>query len=71
MAGLPAGGSAYLALAAVSPAAVFAGVGAVSAQLASTRRLALELSAVAFTLGLLALVPVVVKRLRARRSVSS
>ena len=53
VAGLPAGGSAYLALAAVSPAAVFSGVGAVSAQLASTRRLALELGAAAFTLAFL------------------
>jgi len=50
LAGLPAGGSAYLALACVSPAAVFVGVGALGAQLASTRRLALELGAAAFTL---------------------
>src|SRR5262245_2136827 len=42
--GLPAGGSAYLALATVSPALVFAGVGALASQLASTRRLALELA---------------------------
>jgi len=49
-AGLPAGGSAYLALAAVSPAAVFVGAGALTAQLASTRRLALELGAAAFAL---------------------
>jgi ABC-2 type transport system permease protein len=47
---LPVGGSAYLALAAVSPAPVFVGVGAVASQLAPTRRLALELggAAVAF-----------------------
>lgn len=41
---LPAGGSAYLALATVSAAPVFAGVGALASQLAPTRRLALELS---------------------------
>jgi ABC-2 type transport system permease protein len=41
--GLPAGGSAYLALATVSVAPVFVGVGALSSQLAPTRRLALEL----------------------------
>ena len=41
--GLPAGGSAYLALATASVAAVFAGVGAVASQLAPTRRLALDL----------------------------
>jgi ABC-2 type transport system permease protein len=40
--GLPAGGSAYLALAVVSAAPVFVGVGAVASQLAPTRRLALE-----------------------------
>jgi ABC-2 type transport system permease protein len=38
--GLPAGGSAYLALAIVSTAVVFAGVGALSAQIAATRRVA-------------------------------
>jgi ABC-2 type transport system permease protein len=42
--GLPAGGSAFLALAAVSPIAVFAGVGAVASQIAGTRREALELA---------------------------
>lgn len=41
--GLPAGGSAYLALATTSVAAVCVGVGAVASQLAPTRRLALEL----------------------------
>jgi ABC-2 type transport system permease protein len=41
--GLPAGGSAYLALATVTPALVFAGVGALASQLAPTRRTALEL----------------------------
>ena len=41
--GLPAGGAAYLALATVSVAAVFVGVGALASQLAPTRRLALEL----------------------------
>jgi ABC-2 type transport system permease protein len=43
MGGLPAGGSAYLALATVSVVPVFVGVGAVVSQLAPTRRLALEL----------------------------
>ncbi|MEA2301772.1 MAG: polyether ionophore transport system permease protein [Solirubrobacteraceae bacterium] len=43
--GLPVGGSAYLALAIVSVAPVFAGVGAVAGQLASTRRLATQLGA--------------------------
>ena len=42
---LPAGGSAYLALATVSVVPVFAGVGAVASQLAATRRLALGSSA--------------------------
>ena len=41
--GLPAGSSAYLALAIVSMIPVFAGVGAVASQIAPTRRLALEL----------------------------
>jgi ABC-2 type transport system permease protein len=41
--GPPAGGSAYLALATASVAAVFAGVGAMASQLAPTRRIALEL----------------------------
>jgi ABC-2 type transport system permease protein len=42
--GLPAGGSAYLALATVSVVPVFVGVGAVASQLAPTRRMALELA---------------------------
>jgi ABC-2 type transport system permease protein len=41
---LSVGGSAYLALATVSPAAVFAGVGAVASQIGATRRVALQLS---------------------------
>lgn len=41
--GLPPGGSAYLALATCSVAAVFAGVGALASQLAPARRTALEL----------------------------
>ncbi len=41
--GLPAGGSAYLALATVAPAPVFLGIGAVACQLAPARRVALEL----------------------------
>ena len=45
VAGLPAGGSAYLGLAMLAPLAVFAGVGAVASQLAPTRRSAIELSA--------------------------
>jgi ABC-2 type transport system permease protein len=40
---LPAGGSLWLTLATMSPAVVFAGVGAVASQLASSRRLALQL----------------------------
>ncbi len=50
---LPAGGSAFLALATVSPALVFAGVGAVASQLAPTRRVALELSSGALGVALL------------------
>jgi ABC-2 type transport system permease protein len=42
-AGMPVGGSAYLALATVSIAPVFVGVGALASQLAPTRRTALEL----------------------------
>jgi ABC-2 type transport system permease protein len=41
--GLPAGGSAYLALAALTPALVLAGIGALVSQVAPTRRMALEL----------------------------
>jgi ABC-2 type transport system permease protein len=51
--GLPVGGSAYLALAAVSPAPVFVGVGAVASQLAPTRRLALELGGAVVALAFL------------------
>jgi polyether ionophore transport system permease protein len=43
LAGLPAGPSAYLALATASVMPVFVGVGAVASQLAPTRRMALEL----------------------------
>jgi ABC-2 type transport system permease protein len=45
--GLPVGGSAYLALSDITVMAVFVGVGAVAAQLAPTRRLALELGSAA------------------------
>ncbi|HTR72982.1 MAG TPA: hypothetical protein VMG80_05245 [Solirubrobacteraceae bacterium] len=41
--GLPAGGSAYLALATASVALVFTGVGALASQVAANRRVALEL----------------------------
>ena len=41
--GLPAGDSAYLALATASVVPVFVGVGALASQLAPTRRIALEL----------------------------
>jgi len=51
---LPAGQSAYLALATLSPAPVFLGVGALASQLAPTRRVALELSC-ALLLGALVL----------------
>lgn len=47
LAGLPAGGSAELALATASVLPVFVGVGAVASQLASTRRMALELGGAA------------------------
>ena len=49
-AGLPAGGSAYLALATAGTAPVFVGVGAVASQLAATRRLAVELGLAAVAL---------------------
>jgi ABC-2 type transport system permease protein len=42
--GLPAGGSLFLALATLTPAFVFAGVGALASQLGPTRRVALELA---------------------------
>ncbi len=51
--GLPAGGSAYLALATVSVAPVFVGIGAVASQLAPTRRIALELGGAVVGLSLL------------------
>ena len=58
LARLPVGGAAYLALAAVSTAPVFAGVGSLASQLAPTRRIALELGgavvAVAFLLRVVA-----------------
>ncbi len=51
--GLPAGGSAYLALATASVAPVFVGVGALASQLAPTRRIALELGSAIVALFLL------------------
>jgi ABC-2 type transport system permease protein len=50
--GLAIGGSAYLALAALTPALVFAGVGALASQVAPTRRLALELGMVVLVVAL-------------------
>jgi ABC-2 type transport system permease protein len=55
--GLPAGGSAYLALATASVVPVFVGLGAVASQLAPTQRVALELGAA--TVGLFLLLRVV------------
>lgn len=55
--GLPAGGAAYLALATASVMPVFVGVGAITSQLAPTRRMALELGAAVF--GLLFLLRVI------------
>jgi ABC-2 type transport system permease protein len=52
-AGLPVGGSAYLALATASIVPVFVGVGALVSQLAPTRRVALELGSAAVALFLL------------------
>ncbi|HEY4894982.1 MAG TPA: hypothetical protein VII01_02745 [Solirubrobacteraceae bacterium] len=52
-AALPVGESAYLALATLTAAAVFAGVGALTSQLAPTRRVALELSNAAVMVALL------------------
>lgn len=52
-ASLPAGPSAYLALATVSPVPVFVGIGALVSQLASTRRLALEISSITLVVALL------------------
>ncbi len=51
--GLPTGGSAYLALATVSVVPVFVGVGALTSQLAPTRRIALELGSAIVGLSLL------------------
>ena len=55
---LPVGGSAYLALAVISPVPVFAGVGALASQIAPNRRVALGLSfallAVAFAVRVIA-----------------
>jgi ABC-2 type transport system permease protein len=51
--GLAAGGSAYLALATLSPAPVFAGVGALASQVAPSRRIALEMSSGALAVALL------------------
>jgi ABC-2 type transport system permease protein len=47
LAGISVGGSAYLALATASVVPVFVGVGAITSQLAPTRRMALELGGVA------------------------
>ena len=54
LANLSPGGSAYMALAVVSVAAVFAGVGALAGQLAASRRLAIELSSAALLISFLA-----------------
>jgi ABC-2 type transport system permease protein len=51
--GLAVGGSAYLALATASVAAVFAGVGAVASQVAPSRRLAMGLGTIAVAAALL------------------
>jgi len=48
--GLSAGGSAYMALAALTPAFVFAGIGALTSQVAPTRRIALELGMAALAI---------------------
>jgi ABC-2 type transport system permease protein len=50
---LPAGGAAFLALATMAPAVVFAGVGALTSQLAPTRRFALGLATGALALAFL------------------
>jgi polyether ionophore transport system permease protein len=54
VAGLALGGSAYLALAILTMAPVFAGIGALASQLAPTRRIAIELSSGALLLFFLA-----------------
>jgi ABC-2 type transport system permease protein len=51
--GLPAGGSAYLSLGVVSMIPVFAGVGALVSQLASSKRMAVELGAALVALSFL------------------
>jgi ABC-2 type transport system permease protein len=51
--GLAPGGSAYLALATASVAAVYAGVGALTSQIAPTRRIALELGSAVVAVSLL------------------
>jgi ABC-2 type transport system permease protein len=51
--GLPAAGSAYLALSTATVAAVFVGVGALASQLAPTRRIALELGSAVLAVCLL------------------
>lgn len=51
--GLAVGDSAFLALAAVAPVAVFVGVGALASQLAPTRRVTVELSVAALGVALL------------------
>src|SRR5579862_150420 len=51
--GLPAGGSAYLALAVASVIPVFAAVGALISQLAATKRMAIELGGAAVALSFL------------------
>lgn len=53
LAGLPAGGSAYLALATATVALVFAGVGALISQLAPTRRGALQSGLAVFAIAFL------------------
>lgn len=50
---LPAGGSAFLALATVSPVPVLVGIGALVSQLVPTRRLAVEISSGALVVALL------------------
>jgi ABC-2 type transport system permease protein len=50
---LPAGGSAYLAVATISPVPVFAGIGALACQIAPTRRLALEIASIVLVVALL------------------
>jgi polyether ionophore transport system permease protein len=54
LAGLPAAGAAYLALAVASVAVLFAGIGALASQLASTRRLAIALGAAALAAAFIA-----------------